>query len=116
LGSKKLLTNDDIGEADMNIKLRKRITRLAQLPTVLLTLALIAGFATVGHAEGIPSMVITATQPSHCDGSTLRNEIQAKARLAVWQTRVSVGTDLGVKLNTQWRRTRVAGTVSDQHG
>ncbi len=102
----------------MKIELKNRFGRLAQLPAVLLALALSAGFASVGHAEDIPSsMVITAKRPTHCDSAlTLRNRIQETARLAVWKTRVSVASDLGLKLNSRQPGYRVAGEFADKRG
>ena len=44
----------------MNISLKERVRRVYRLPISLLLPALIAGFAAVGQAQGIPQMVITA--------------------------------------------------------
>ena len=102
----------------MKTELKNRFGRLAQLPAVLLALALGAGFASVGHAEDIPSsMVITAKRPTQCESAlTLRNHIRDTARLAVWKTRVSVASDLGRKLNNREPEYRVAGDFADQRG
>ena len=95
-----------------------RPARVAKLPAVLLTLALSASYAAVGNAAELSNMIITAERPVHCeDPATTRNEVQARARLAVWQTRVNVGTDLGVKLNSQQNRTlRLAGNYMGKRG
>ena len=102
----------------MKTKLKNRPGRVAQLPAVLLTLALSAGFAAVGNAQDTSSMIITAERPVHSENRAhLRDEMQAQARLAVWQTRVSVGTKLGAKLNSGQTRTfRVAGKYTGKRG
>ena len=102
----------------METKLKNRPGRVAQLPAVLLALALNVGFAAVGNAQDTSSMIITVERPEHCETLTdLRNEMQARARLAVWHTRVSVGTDLGVKLNNlQSRNLRLAGRYTSKRG
>ena len=106
----------------MNTLLKNRLLRILQLPTVLLVLALNAGLASVGQAQEIPSMIITVARPSHCESDlslhnkALGNQIRTDARLAVWKTRVSVATDLGVKLNNQSRPFRIAGKIMDKRG
>ena len=106
----------------MKMKLKDRIARIVQLPTVLLILALNASFASVGYAEEIPTMVITAERPSECDSvltqydAALGREIKTTAELAVWKTRVRVATDLGVKLNSRQRYLRLAGLNVKKRG
>jgi hypothetical protein len=105
----------NFGEADMKTLLNNRFVRI-QLPTVLLGLASFAGFAAVGYAQDISSMVITAERPAHGDSVLLREEMRATTRDAIWQTRLSVATDLGAKLTTQPAATRIAGLVTDKRG
>ena len=94
----------------MKTETRNRVGRFIQLPNALLLLALGAGFASVGQAEDVPSMIITAPKPADCaTNSKFENEIVAQARLAVWGTRLSVATDLGAKLHSQPRVFRIAG-------
>ncbi len=72
----------------MKTLLKNRLVRI-QLPTVLLGLALYAGFAVVGYAQDISSMVVTAERPAHSDSVLmLRDEVRATARGAVWNTRL----------------------------
>jgi hypothetical protein len=100
----------------MKTLLKNRKARI-QLPTVLLGLVLYAGFAAVGYAQDISSMVVTVDRPAHEESVlTLRDEMRATARDAVWQTRISVATDLGAKLTTQPRSTRLAGKDIDRRG
>jgi hypothetical protein len=106
----------------MNTQLMNRWTRIARLPIGMLVLALGAGLASEGQAQDIPTMVITAERPSHCEPGLalheqkLGNEIRMTADLAVWKTRISVATDLGVKLNTLQPTFRVAGRYLDKRG
>jgi hypothetical protein len=107
----------------MNTLLKNRLLRISQLPAVLLALAINVGFASVGQAQEIPSMIITAERPSNCESlqtlesEALTRQIQTDALLAVWKTRVSVATELGVKLNDQQRPFRIARRkVNDKRG
>lgn len=102
----------------MDMKLKNRPGRVAQLPAVLLALTLGVGFAAAGNAEDTSSMMITAERPLHAENrANLRDEMQARARLAVWQTRVSVGTALGMKLNSRQNRSfRMAGKDTGKRG
>jgi hypothetical protein len=100
----------------MKTLLKNRFARI-QLPTVLLGLALYVSFAAVGYAQDISSMVITAERPAHDESVlTLRDEMRATAKDAVWKTRLSVATDLGGKLTTQPSSTRLAGRYTDRRG
>jgi hypothetical protein len=100
----------------MKTLLKNRLVR-NQLPTVLLGLTLYVGFAAVGYAQDISSMVITAQRPAHDVAVlTLRDEVRATAKGAVWNTRLSVATDLGAKLTTQPRSTHVAGRYTIPRG
>lgn len=106
----------------MNNRLKSRVTRILQLPTVLLVLAINAGFASVGRTEDIASMVITAQRPAHGDSLRVRrdellgNEMRTTAGLAVSITRLRVTTDLGVKLNSQRPAPQLAGAAKDKRG
>jgi len=100
----------------MKTLLKNRLVRI-QLPTVLLGLALYAGFAAVGYAQDISSMVVTAERPAHSDSVLmLRDEVRATAGDAVWNTRLRVATSLGAKLATQPHPTRLAGRYSGKRG
>jgi hypothetical protein len=106
----------------MNIKLKNRLTRISRLPIVLLVLALGAGVASVGQAQDIPNMVITAERPSHCESAPalrkqeVSDEIRTTADDAVWETRIRVARDLGAKLNRLQPTFRVAGKYLDKRG
>ena len=99
----------------MKIELKNRFGRIVRLPIVLLVLAFGAGFASVGQAQDIPAIVVTAERPTRCapllswQHRELRNAIRDGASHAVWKTRVSVATDLGVKLNSRQRPFTIAG-------
>jgi len=86
----------------MKNSLIDRKWRISRLPIELLLPALIVGFAAVGHAEGIPQMLITAERPEVCETSAnLRDQMQTTAQRAVWKTQIHVGTDLSMKLNSR---------------
>lgn len=93
----------------MNSRKDSRRTRPARLPTALLSLAIFAGSASVGQAEEIPTLVITAERPVHSDfKSSIRDEMHESTQVAIWMTRISVGTDLGVKLGRPNQSFRLA--------
>lgn len=97
--------------------LKFRIEEFGRLPTALLTLALFAGFASVGQAQDMPELVVTAAKTELCDtAATLRDDMQAKAQLAVWQTRVSVASDLGLRLTADDRPLSLAGRDAGKRG
>ena len=97
--------------------LKFRIEEFGRLPTALLTLALFAVFASVGQAQVMPELVVTAAKTELGDtAAALRDDMQAKAQLAVWQTRVSVASDLGLRLTGDDRPARVAGADADKRG
>jgi hypothetical protein len=104
----------------MNTRLKNRLARISGLPIALLALS--AGFASIGQAQDIPSMVITTERPSHCDSALafgnkeIGEKIRATAASAVWQTRVDVAIDLGAKLNSRQPSFRVAGRYLDKRG
>jgi len=92
-----------------NSRNHSRNKRPARLPTVLLSLALSAGCASVGQAEDITTLVITAKRPAVIDfTASIQDEMRAGTQIAVWQTQISVSTDLGVKLNQPSRAYRLA--------
>ncbi len=94
----------------MNKLLKTRATRTSRLPTAMLMLALVAGFASVGQTQDIPQMVITAERPADCETfGDLRDQMQATARRVVWKTQARVGADLNVKLNSRNGWVRLAG-------
>lgn len=96
---------------------RTRDSRFGWLPTAVLTLALGAGFAPVGHAETI-AQTITVTAPAlECAKvEDLRQAMQATARDAAWHTRIRVATDLSVRLNSQHRPFRLASRKQGNRG
>jgi len=101
----------------MKITLKDRIRRISRLPIALLMPALIVGFAAVGHAQGIPQILITAERPADCETSVdLRDQIQTSARRAVWKTQVRVGADLSMKLNNRNAWVQLAGTEDRKRG
>ena len=101
----------------MNISLQERVRRVYRLPISLLLPALIAGFAAVGQAQGIPQMVITAERPTACETSSdLRDQMQVTARRAVGKTQAQVGADLSVKLNSRNGWIRLTGNYGRKRG
>ena len=101
----------------MKIRLEKAAMRAFRLPTVMLTLAAIAGFASVGQAQDIPQIVITAERPVATDTSAaFREEMQSTADSAVWKTQLSVAIDLGTKLTHEQERIRLAGNYDRKRG
>ena len=90
-----------------------REMRGAQLPTVMLTLALVVGFASVGLAQDVAEIVVTAERPTlELNAALIREEMQSEARLAAWKTRIDVATNLGKRLSTEHRPERITiGTV-----
>jgi len=88
-----------------------------RLPTVLLLLALFAGFASVGHAQEPSSLVITAERPVHSSfSSSIRDEMRARTETAVWMTRIDVGTELGLKLSRPSQNYRLATLDMNKRG
>lgn len=101
----------------MNSRKDNRNRRLAHLPTALLSLALFAGFASVGQAEEIPSLVITAERPIHTDfSSSIRNEMRERTEVSIWMTRIEVGTDLNLKLSRRSQAFRMAVSDANKRG
>jgi hypothetical protein len=102
----------------MKEKLNNRAKRRVSLPTVMLMLAFSASFASVGHAQDIPQITVKARLSPSCDQNlSLRDEMQKRARRAVWDTRVSVATDLHARLYRQhWGASLLAGIISDKRG
>jgi len=88
-----------------------------RLPTALLSLALFAGSASVGHTGEPSSLVITAERPEYTDFSaSIRDELHDSTEVAVWMTRISVGTDLGMKLSHPGRTYRMAAIDQNKRG
>lgn len=101
----------------MNSSKESRNRRPARLLTALLSLAFFAGSATVGQAQELSSLVITAERPVHSDfSSSIRGEMRERTKIAVWMTRINVGTDLGVKLGRPGRKYRVAAADMNNPG
>lgn len=94
-----------------------RRTRIRLLPTAMLSLALGAGFASVGHAQDISPLGAGAMDTAlRMTAGELREEIRSTAHRAVWLTRVNVARDLGVRLSSQQRPFRLAGRDTGQRG
>ncbi len=88
-----------------------------RLPTVLLLLAFFAGSASVGHAQELSSLTITAERPVHSSfTSSIRDEMRADTEIAVWMTRINVGTELGLKLSRPSRNYRLAALDMNKRG
>ena len=102
----------------MNDTLNRTTHRPAGLPTVLLTLALMAGFASVGQAQDIPQTTVTAQAPLACDSDgSIRSEMQARAERAVRGTQINVASRLNRRLFRQHQQSfRVAGGDLRQRG
>lgn len=101
----------------MKIRNENRNRRSGVLPTALLMLAFGASFGSVGHAESTPQdLTVTAKADDQTGARELRGEMQSTARDAAWLTRVSVATDLGVRLNSQHHRFRLASRETGKRG
>jgi len=88
----------------MKQNIRQRTTRPVRLPTVMLMLASIAGFASVGHAEEIAVTTVTTSGPLLCDDNpTIAQEMQSQTERAIHDTRVSVAIELHGRLHRQQR-------------
>ena len=91
--------------------------RTGGLPTAALMLALGAGVPSLGQAEPMPQLVVTAQKAPHGTAvETLRNTMQVEAQEAVSATRISVATELGLRLTGQHRAFRVASTDPGKRG
>jgi len=101
----------------MNSSIKNRNWRPARLLTALLTLTFCVGIASVAQAQEVPSIVITAKRPIHCDfSSTIRDEVRDDTKIAVWMTRIDVGTDLGIKLGRPNRKYQLATIEKNKRG
>jgi hypothetical protein len=101
----------------MNSSKESRNRRPARLLTALLWLALFAGSASVGQAQELSSLVITAQRPVHTDFSlSVRDEMHETSQTAVWMTRINVRTDLGLKLGRPSRKYQAAITDTNKRG
>jgi len=102
----------------MNNSLKYNTTRQFKLPTALLMLALGVSFASVGQAQDIPQTMVRAKVSLSCvQDPSIRDEMQTKARRAVWDTRIRIASDLNTRLHRQhWRSFRVAGEISGKRG
>jgi len=103
----------------MNSRKDSRYRLPARLPTALLWLALIVGTASVGHTQEIqqPSLVITTERPLYTDFSaSIRDEMRERTQIAIWMTRINVGTDLNLKLSPPDRRYRMAANDMNKRG
>lgn len=101
----------------MKDKIRDRLLLAAQFTILLAQIAGIA-FASIQLAQADSGMTISATRPVTHDGTAeYRNEIQARARVAVWQTRFNAMSNLGLKLNNeQPSSVRLAGNFESNSG
>lgn len=101
----------------MNTERNYRGTRGAQLPIVMLALALAAGFASVGQAQNVAEIFVTAERPEHdVTAALIREEMQSEARLAAWKTRMDVASDLDKRLSMENRPERIAAVKSGKRG
>lgn len=102
----------------MNIRLNRRDKRRSVLPTVLLTLAFGAGFASVGQAQDIPETTVTAQSTSICGPDlAMRTELRSTAERAILATRINVAVDLQMRLSRQQKRSlKLAGKPPGTRG
>lgn len=97
--------------------LKIRIEEFRRLPTALLTLAMFAGFASVGQAQDMPELVVTAQRLEAPElASELRHDLRSGATDAVWETRVTVAAALGIRLTGEDRPVRIAGSGAGKRG
>jgi len=101
----------------MNNRKESRNRRSVRLSTALLSLAIFAGTASVGHTQELESLVITAERPVHTEfRASIQDEMRAHTQTAVWMTRIDVGTDLDLKLGRPSYRFQVAATDVNKRG
>ena len=101
----------------MNSSKESRIRRPARLLTALLQVVFFTGFASVGHTQELPALVITAKRAVHTDFiSSVRDEMRDRTQIAVWMTRINVRTDLGLKLGQTDQSYRLAATDANKRG
>ena len=71
--------------------------------------ALLAGIASVGHAQESASLVITAQRPTQSDSdSMIRDQLHRASAQSVGVTRSKVRSDLNMKLGRPVRSFRIA--------
>ncbi len=97
--------------------LKIRIEEFRRLPTALLTLAMFAGFASVGQAQEMPELVVTAQKLGAPELTCeLRDDLRSGATDAVWDTRVAVAAALGIRLTGEDRPVRIADRGAGSRG
>ena len=85
-----------------------RAWRGAQLPTVMLMLALLVGFASVGQAQEVAEIVVTAEKRAHdVTAALIREEMQSDAQLAASKMRKDIAAELSRRLSKENRPPRL---------
>lgn len=94
-----------------------RNTRFGLLPTVVLMLAMTAGFASVGRADESAQPGKAAGTPAAAkETSVLRETFRAEALDAAWMTHINVSIDLDARLNRQHSPYRLASRDQGKRG
>lgn len=85
-----------------------RARRGAQLPTVMLLLASLVGFASVGQAQDVAEIVVTAEKRAHdVTAALIREEMQSDAQLAASKMRRDIAAELSRRLSKENRPPRL---------
>ena len=100
----------------MKQSIKQRILLMAQVG-ILVAQVLGIGIA-ISHADEPVGMTISAERPATVDAETaIRDEIQASARIVVWQARFDAKNDLEMKLDSEESsNVRIAGTYTEDRG
>ncbi len=101
----------------MTIQNTQRGARFGLLPTVVLTLALSASFASVGRTDEATQVQSNAgLRANQSQLEELRESFQATAQEAASQTKIKVATSLSLRLDRQHRPYRLASENSGRRG
>ena len=101
----------------MNIRMESRDRHPVHLLAAMLVLALVAGTASVGHTQEPSSLVITAPRPEYTDYSeSVREQMRKRTEIAIWMTRISVSTSLGMKLGIPSQTYRLSAIDWNKRG
>lgn len=79
-----------------------RAWRGAQLPTVMLLLAFLVSFASVGQAQDVAEIVVTAEKRAHdVTAALIREEMKSDAQLAASKMRKDIAAELSRRLSKE---------------
>ncbi len=100
----------------MTQSIKERLLLTAQIG-ILVAQVIGLGFAAIASTEA-STMALSAERQDAIDKSPgYRDEVQARARIVAWQTRLETMNDLDLKLNAaQGGAERLAGEIADRRG